>query len=214
MARDLFKIAHRAGIAVGISLVAAAVFSLLSTPLQSLMTLPGGVLILFVEFLAPCCWKSGKNLAADERTTMQKFILFSRGRWARFMLHAFVCIMGFVTMYLITHSTSWWIYLTLILTGVVSLVYLGSAIQTAGKNDGAVGQEESSDGPYQNISSSSLNQRGGVDPIVSYGTKKAVDYAIKNPDVAIKVASAAAGAYEPPSAPAENNPWAAHESLY
>ena len=123
---ELKDYAHYFGIFAGIGLIAASVFSIIRTPLNTVMTLPVGVIVFFVEFLAPWCWNSGKNATPEERTRTQKFILMTQGLYARFLLHGICCAIGVITAVLVA-GASWAVWLSLGVLGAASLAYIAAA---------------------------------------------------------------------------------------
>ena len=215
--QDLFKLAHRIGVLLGIGLVAISVYSLLDTPLNTLLTLPGSLMVSFIEFVAPCCFRSGKNLEPEERTTLQKFILLLRGPWARFFLYAFVAAMGFTIMLLVTHASNWLYFLCLGLVAANALLYAAAAVQGTGEKEPAISINDKSAAPYKNIEDAQPSADEVADRLVTWGAGAAVEYGRKNPDVVARAATEAMKAsYEPPgSGGGGSNPFADYnESIY
>ena len=120
----------------GLGLVVASIFRS-STPPSTPKTLPVGVIVLFVEALAPCCWKSGKNVTPEERTCTQKFILMTAGLYARFLLHGLCCAIGIIVAVAIA-GASWFVWLSLGVLGATSLLYVAAACQGGEDTDGSV----------------------------------------------------------------------------
>ena len=124
---DLKKYAHYMGIFCGIGLVAAAIGSLFP-PNAGRCALTGsiGSVVLFIEALAPCCWDSGKNTLAEQRTCTQKFIMATNGTYSRFFLHGILSTLGII----ITAATSigdWYVWASMIALAACALLYLFSA---------------------------------------------------------------------------------------